>query len=63
VLASSAVDHGFELQSGKIKDYKIGIFCFSAKHAALRKKSKDSLAQNEDNVSEWDDMSICGHFQ
>ena len=27
--------------------------CFSAKHAALRRKSKDGLAQNEDNVSEW----------
>jgi hypothetical protein len=23
-------------------------------------KEKDWLAQNQDNVSEWDDMSICG---
>jgi hypothetical protein len=29
-------------------------------HAALRRKSKDWLAQNRDNVSEWDDMSIRG---
>jgi hypothetical protein len=36
----------------RAKDYKIGICCFSAKHAALRKKSKDWLARNQDNVSE-----------
>jgi hypothetical protein len=29
----------------------IGICCFSAKHAALRRKSKDWLARNQDNVS------------
>ena len=36
VLASSAVDRGFEPLSGQTKDYKICICCFSAKHAALR---------------------------
>jgi hypothetical protein len=41
MLALSAVDHGFELWSGQTKDYKIGICCLSAKHAALRRKSKD----------------------
>jgi hypothetical protein len=41
VLASSAVDRGFELPSGQAKVYKIGICCFSAKHAAFRRKSKD----------------------
>jgi len=46
--------------SGQTKDYKIGICCFSAKHEALRRKSKDWLAQNQDNVSEWGDMSIRG---
>jgi hypothetical protein len=30
-----------------------------AKHATLRKKNKDCLAQIQDNVSEWGDMSIC----
>ena len=35
MLASSAVDRGFEPRSGQAKDYKIGICCFSAKHAAL----------------------------
>jgi hypothetical protein len=39
VLASSAVDHEFEHRSGQTKDYEIGICCFSAKHAALRRKS------------------------
>jgi uncharacterized membrane protein (Fun14 family) len=30
VLALSAVDREFEPQTGQIKDYKIGICCFSA---------------------------------
>jgi hypothetical protein len=58
VLSSSVVDRGFEPRSGQAKDYKIGICCFSAKHAALRSKSKDWLAQNQNNVSKWSDMSI-----
>ena len=45
---------------GQTKDYEIGICCFSAKHAALRIKSKDWLVWNQDDVSEWGDMSICG---
>ena len=60
VLVSSAVDHGFEPQTGQTKDYKIGICCFFAKHAALRRKSKDWLARNQDNVFECGDMSIRG---
>ena len=60
VSASRTVDHGFEPQSGKTKYYKIGISCFSAKHAALSRKSKDLLARNQDNVSEWSDISIRG---
>ena len=60
VIASSVVDRGFEPWSGQIKDYKIGICCFSAKNAALRSKSKDWLARNKDNVSKWGNMSIRG---
>ena len=60
VLASSTVDGGFEPRSGKLKDYAIGICCSSAKHAELRRKSKHRLSRNQDNVSEWVDMSICG---
>jgi hypothetical protein len=36
------------------------ICCFSAKHAALRRESKDWLARNKDNVFQWGDMSIRG---
>jgi hypothetical protein len=60
VLTSSAVDRGFEPWSGQTKDDKIGICCFSAKHAALRRKSKDWSARNQNNVYEWRDMSIRG---
>ena len=56
VLTSSVVDRGFKPRSGQTKDYKIGICCFSAKHAALRRKSKDWLTRNQNNVSEWSDM-------
>ena len=58
ILTSSAVDR--VSQSDQTKDYKIGVCCFSAKHAALRRKSKDWLARNQDNVSEWSDMSTRG---
>jgi hypothetical protein len=59
-LVSNAVARGFEPRSGQTKDYEIGICCISAKNAALRRKSKDWLARNQENVSEWSDMSICG---
>jgi hypothetical protein len=29
-------------------------------HAALRSKNKDWLARNQDNVSEWGDISFRG---
>jgi hypothetical protein len=60
VLASSAVDRGFEPRSGHTGTIQIDICCFSGKHAALRRKSKDWSARNQDNVSEWGDMSIRG---
>ena len=50
VLASSVVDRGIKPWSCETRDYKIGICCFSAKHAALRRKSEDWLAQNQVNV-------------
>jgi hypothetical protein len=53
VLASSAVDRVFEPRSSQTKDYAIGICCFSAKRAALRRKRKDWLARDQNNVSEW----------
>ena len=60
LLAQSAIDRGFEPRSGQTQDYKIGISSFSVNHVALRRKSKDWLAQNQNNVSEWGNMSICG---
>ena len=56
VLAANAVDRGFEPQLGQTIDYTIGICCFSANHATLRRKNKDWLARNQNNVSEWSDM-------
>ena len=60
VLDSSAVDREFEPHSGQITDYKIDMCCFSAKHALLKRKNKDWFARNQDNVSEWDNISIRG---
>ena len=57
VLASSAIDCRYESRSDQTKEYKIGISCFSAKNASLRGKSKDWLARNQNNVSEWSDIS------
>jgi hypothetical protein len=50
ILSSSGVGRGLEPWSGQTKGYITGICCFSAKHPALRRKSK------EDNVSEWSHM-------
>jgi len=54
VIASGAVDRGFE----QPKNYKIGICCFSAKHAASRRKSKYWFLQNQNNVREWSDKNV-----
>ena len=48
VHASSVLDRGLELRSGQIKDYEIGICCFSAKLAVLRTKSKEWLARRSE---------------
>ena len=50
VLASCVVDRRFVPRSNQTKDYKIGMCCFSAKHTALRRLSKDWLALNQTNV-------------
>jgi len=57
LIDSNVVDCLFELTSGQTKEKTIGICCFSAKHAALRRKDKEWVAQNLDIVSEWSDMS------
>jgi hypothetical protein len=60
VLPSSVVHCVFEPRSCQTKDRKIGIFCLFAKHTALRRKNKDWLVRNQDNVSKWGDMTTCG---
>ena len=45
---------------GQTKDYLIDIRPFFAKHTALRSKNKDWLTGNQDNVSEWSEMSTRG---
>ena len=60
VLALSEVDHVFEPWSGQAKDYETGICCFSSMNTALRRKSSDWLARNQDNVLEWGELSIRG---
>ena len=42
------------------KDYQLVFVAYNAKHAELRRKSKDWLLRNQDNVSEWSDMYIRG---
>ena len=58
MFASNVVDRVFETRSGQTKDNAVGMCCFSAKHAILRKKNKHRLALNQDNVSDWSDISI-----
>jgi hypothetical protein len=51
VLASNAVDRGFELRYVETKDYIISMCCFSAKPTPLRSNMKYWLARNQDYVS------------
>ena len=39
-FASSVVDREFENRLGQAKDYKLGICCFSAKHATFKEKEQ-----------------------
>ena len=49
------------LNRGKEPDrVKPRTYCFSAKQAALRSTCKDWLARNQNNVSEWMDVSTLG---
>jgi hypothetical protein len=57
VLTPSAEDRGIGPKD-QTKDSKIGIYCVSAEHAVLGRKSTDWFARNKDNMSEWRDMSI-----
>ena len=57
-------DHIGRVMGNQVKhDYKIGICCFSAKSVEIRRKSKDLLARNQDNVSKWSNMSTHKLFK
>ena len=51
VLSPSAVYRGLDPRVGQIKDYEIGICCFSTKHTSLKKNCKEWLVRNQDTVS------------
>ena len=51
MLDSLAVYREFEHQSGQTKYNKSDVHCFSAKYVAFRRKSKDSLTWNQNNLS------------
>jgi hypothetical protein len=51
---------GGVMWSGQTTTYIIVICCFSLKHTALNRKGNEWLVRNQDNVSEWSDMSTRG---
>ena len=51
VLASNVIDHRFKPRSGQIKNYEIGICCFSEKDTSLMSKSKGWCDRNLNNIS------------
>ena len=54
ILASRVVDRGFESKTTKL------VFVVSPLSTQHYGKSKDGLARNQDNVSEWGYMYIRG---
>ena len=48
MFTSSAVDCVSETRSDQIKDNKIGICCFSARHTILWSRANNGLARNHD---------------
>ena len=64
VLASGALDHRIKSRSGQAKYNKTGCGCFPACSTKEQdKKKKKMLARNQDNVSEWSNMSTQLLFQ
>ena len=64
VLASGALDHRIKSRSGQAKYNKTGCGCFPAcstnEQEQKKRKKKTKLARNQDNVSEWSNMSTHG---
>jgi len=55
MLASCAVDRGFDPGSGQTKDNTIDICCLPAKQYNIKENNQRSNGwfRNQDNVSEW----------
>jgi hypothetical protein len=62
MVATSAVDCGFESRSGQNKDCKIGICCFSAKHGAWRSRRKDWLQRTRHTTPPLPPLSNATRF-
>ena len=54
------VDHGFESDHVKTTITMIFVVSPLTLYVSLRRKSKDWLALNQDNVSTWSDISTRG---
>jgi hypothetical protein len=57
VLDCSEVDRGFDSRSDQTKDYEMCFCCFFDNHSALNSQSNDWMDWNQNDVSEWSDMS------
>jgi len=51
---------GGVIDSGRLAQKINWYLLFSGQHTSLRSKRTDWLARNQDNVYEWNDMSISG---
>ena len=58
MLTLSAEGRGSKPRPNQTKDIKIGICFFSAKHAELRRKSKDWSTQSKNNVYGYSGMFL-----
>jgi hypothetical protein len=52
LLSSSAVNRELNAGSSQTKNYKTDMCCLSAMHAALRRKSKDWVANEHDDTAQ-----------
>jgi hypothetical protein len=59
VLTSNAIGRGFEHWSSQTKEYKL-VFVASLINMQQQGEITDWLAQNQDNVSEWGDITTHG---
>ena len=60
MFASSTVDRGFEPRSVQTKDYQKKYVAYAPSIKEKEQQQQNWLAWNQDNVSEWGDMSFPG---